>query len=138
MSKNSESLVVKHISAEELNNHIRELEKVAKKVNRLQFIQQLYEGRSVQEACSILKIARRTGYNWKDKWNKEGLDGLDHKKGAGRPPFLSEDQLKKVDEFIENNESLGTRDVHHFIKNNFEIDYTFKQVRYIVKNLEYR
>jgi transposase len=89
MSCDSESLVKWHVSADKLYEHIRELEKVAKKVNRLHFIQQMYKGHSVQEACLILGIPRRTSYNWLKKWNEEGLAGLNHKKGAGRPSFLS-------------------------------------------------
>lgn len=137
MVNDSESLVKQHMSAEKLNEHVRELEKIAKKVNRLYFIQQLYKGHSVQEASSILNIPRRTGYNWLKKWNREGLNGLDHKKGAGRPSFLSEDQLKEVSNYLDENDSLGTKDVHNFIKNKFNIDYTLKQVRIIINSLEY-
>ena len=137
MSSDSGILVIEHISATELNDRIRKLEKVAKKVNRLQFIQQLYEGHSVIEACRILKIPVRTGYNWKKKWNNEGPDGLDHKKGASRPPFLTKDQFKEVDDYIKNNHSLGTLDVYHFILKNYEIDYSLKQVREIIKKLDY-
>jgi len=56
MASEKETLVVKHITAKEINNHIRKLEKVAKKVNRLQFIQQMYHDKSVDEASKILKI----------------------------------------------------------------------------------
>jgi hypothetical protein len=59
------------------------------------------------------------------------------KKGAGRPSFLSKDQLKEVFNYIDENDSLGTKDVHYFIKNRFNVDYTLKQVRIIINNLEY-
>jgi hypothetical protein len=80
MLDDSESLVKMHVGAGKLKEHIHELEKVAKKVNRLHFVQQLYKGHSVQEACLILDVPIRTGYNWLKKWNKEGLIGLDHEK----------------------------------------------------------
>jgi len=137
MKENSKDLVEFHISSEKLNEMVRKLEKVAKKVNRLHFIQQLYKGHSVREACSILNIPVTTGYNWLKKWNEEGPDGLDHKKGAGRPTFLTENQMKQLDEFIENNDSLGTKDVHYFIQKKFGIDYSLKQVRFIINKLEY-
>jgi len=137
MKENSKELVELHVSPEELNIMVRELEKVAKKVNRLHFVQQLYNGHSVRESCSILNIPVTTGYNWLKKWNAEGPEGLNHKKGAGRPPFLTEDQMKQVDEFIKNNDSLGTKDVHYFIEKKFGIDYSLKQVRFIINKLEY-
>ena len=137
MKENSKGLVEFHISSEKLNDMIRGLEKVAKKVNRLHFIQQLYKGHSVRGACSILNIPVTTGYNWLKKWNKEGPDGLNHKKGAGRPSFLTDSQMNEVDEFIRNNDSLGTTDVHYFVQNRYGIDYSLKQVRFIIKKLEY-
>ena len=136
MLNDSKELVERHMAANELNDHIRNLEKVAKKVNRLHFIQQLYEGHSVQEACEILKMPRRTGYNWLKKWNEGGLEGLNHAKGAGRPSFITDDQLKEVDEFIRSNDSLGTKDVYYFIKDKFGVDYSLKQVRRIINKLE--
>ena len=137
MEKDSKNLVKYHISSDELNSQIHKLEMIAKKVNRLHFIRQLYEGRSVEEARLILGVSERTAYNWLKKWNDNGLTGLDHKKGAGRPIFLSETQLKEVGEFIRDNDSLETKDVHYFIKKNFNIDYSPKQVRIIIKKLNY-
>jgi transposase len=137
MKGNSKDLVEFHISSEKLNSMVRELEKVAKKVNRLHFIQQLYKGHSVREACSILEITVTTGYKKMKKWNSEGPNGLNHKKGAGRPTFLNEIQMKEVDEFIRNNDSLGTKDVHYFIEKRFGVDYSLKQVRFIINKLEY-
>jgi putative transposase len=137
MSEDSKGLVIEHISASMLNDYIRILEKVAKKVNRLHFIQQLYNGYTVREACSILKIPERTGYNWLKKWNEEGLDGLNHKKGGGRPSFLTKSQFQEVDDYIKNNDSLGTNEVHDFIENKFGVDYTPKQTRIIINKLKY-
>ena len=60
MLEESKKLVVMHVSVETLNDHARELEMVAKKVNRLHFIQQMYKGHSVHESCSILNVPMRT------------------------------------------------------------------------------
>ncbi|MDR0913269.1 MAG: helix-turn-helix domain-containing protein, partial [Methanobrevibacter sp.] len=113
MENKSKVLVIEHVTKEKLDEHVTKLEKVVKKVNRLHFIQLLYEGFSVRKASSILGIPVKTGYNWLKKWNEEGIDGLSHKQGAGRPSFLSEDQLKEVDEYISSHDNLGTSDVHY-------------------------
>jgi putative transposase len=137
MTKDSKRLVEPHISLSELDVLIYKLEKVAKKVNRLHFIRQLLKGKTVKQARLDLGIAEKTAYNWLKKWNDEGIGGLDHKKGAGRPAFLSESQFEEVREYIKNNDSLGTKDVHYFIEKNYNIDYSAKQVREIIKKLEY-
>jgi len=137
MSKNSKELVEHHISSTELNNLIYKLEKIAKKVNRLHFIRQLYEGKTIKQARLNLGIPEKTAYNWLYKWNEGGVDGLSHKKGAGRPTFLTETQFEEVREFIKNNDSLGTKDVHYFIEKNYSIDYSLKQIRQIIKKLEF-
>jgi putative transposase len=112
MKTESKSIVIQHLTSEELNKRIRELEKVVKKVNRLHFINQLYHSKTVKEACEILSIPIRTGYNWLKKWNEEGADGLNHQKGAGRPRLISYDDLKKINEYLKANKSLGTKDVY--------------------------
>ncbi|MCC7554295.1 MAG: helix-turn-helix domain-containing protein [Methanobacteriaceae archaeon] len=137
MIDSSKSIVERHISEDKLQENIRELERVAKKVNRLHFIRLLYKDYSVKEACDILGLPSRTGYNWLEKWNKEGINGLNHKKGAGRPSFLTEEQIKELDKFISNTESLSTQDVHKYIKDNFNVDYSLKQVRKIINKLNY-
>ena len=125
------------MSVENLNRHIRELEKISKVVNRLYLIRQVYKTDNIAESCEILDIPLKTGYNWVNKWNKEGIDGLKHKKGAGRPSFLTDNQLKELDQWIENQEFLVTHDVYLYIKNNFGIDYSERQVRRIVTALNY-
>lgn len=137
MRKSSKKLVEIHISLTELNDLIFKLEKVVKKVNQLHFIRQLYGGKSVKEARLILGIPEKTAYNWLEKWNENGPDGLNHRKGAGRPSFLSETQFEELSEFIKSNDFLGTKDVHYFIEKNYGIDYSLKQVRQIIKKLEY-
>jgi len=136
MSNIQKYLVEKHISAEELNSHIQDLEKTTKRLNQLYFIKALYGNCSVREACSQLDMPIRTGYNWLEKWNKKGLEGFNHKKGAGRPSFLSHNQLKEIHKFISHNDSLGTKEIHSFIKNKFGINYSLKQVRFIIKTLK--
>jgi putative transposase len=133
MKKNSNHLAKEHISLEELEELIFKKEKNAKTVNRLHFIRQIYLGKTVKEARLILGVAQQTAYSWLNKWNDYGVSGLNHKKGAGRPPFLSISELKEVDEYIKSNDSLGTNDVHYFIEENFGVDYSPKQVRVIIK-----
>ncbi|MDR0913322.1 MAG: helix-turn-helix domain containing protein, partial [Methanobrevibacter sp.] len=56
--------VKRHVTPEVLNELICEGKTIAKNVNRLQFIQQMYKTNSVKKTCKILNIPERTGYNW--------------------------------------------------------------------------
>jgi putative transposase len=133
----SEVINKNHMSLENLNRHIRKLEKISKVVNRLHFIRQVYKTENIAESCEILDIPLRTGYNWVNKWNENGIEGLNHEKGAGRPSFLSNNQLEELDQWIESEEFLVTHDVYLYIKDNFGVDYSQRQVRRIVSALNY-
>jgi transposase len=133
----SEIEIEPHMSVEELNIHIRKFESDCKTVNRLHLIKQVMKTKNVGEACEIMDIPTRTAYEWIDKWNKKGIGGLRHKKGAGRPSFMSKEQLEGLDEWMIEQEFLTTKDLYLYIKDTFEIDYSLKQVGRIVKKLDY-
>ena len=125
------------MSVEELNNHIRKFESDCKTANRLHLIKQVMKTNNIEEACEIMDVSSRTAYGWVKKWNDEGIDGLRHKKGAGRPTFMSKEQFRELDEWMVEQEYLTTKDVYLYIKEHFEIDYSLKQVGRIVKKLDY-
>jgi len=133
----SELKIIRHLSVESLNEEIRELEQVCKTVNRLHLIRQVYRTNDIVESCEILDIPLRTGHDWVKKWNEKGIEGLRHKKGAGRPSYLSKEKLEKLDNWMKQEEYLVTNDVYLHIKDNFDVDYSLKQVRRIIKKLDY-
>jgi putative transposase len=133
----SDLIIKEHVPLEELNRVIREVEKDVKTLNRLHLIRQIYKTNNVAKACDILDVPVRTGYNWVDKWNKGGIEGLKHKLGAGRKPFLTEEEFQELDKWMEQEEFLETKDVYLYIKDNFGVDYSIRQVERIVNKLNY-
>jgi putative transposase len=129
--------VESYMSVEDLNTHIRKFEGDCKTATRLHLIKLAMKTGNLKEACEILDIPIKTGQDWVKKWNKNGIDGLRHKKGAGRPSYLLEGQFEELDEWMEGKEYLVTKDVYSYIKEHFGIDYSIKQVRRIVKKLNY-
>jgi transposase len=123
-----ESKIVKHISLEELDSEIYELERISKRINRLNLIRMVYKTNDIKKSCELLDIPMRTGYGWVKKWNDKGLKGLDHKKGAGRPSFLSKDQLKMLNEWMIGKSYLTTEDVYLYIKEKFAVDYSLNRL----------
>ena len=84
-----------------------------------------------------MDVSPRAAYEWIKKWNEKGINGLRHKKGAGRPTFMSKEQFRELDEWMTEQEYLTTKDVYLYIKDHFEIDYSLKQVGRIIRKLEY-
>lgn len=86
--------VIKHISLDDLQHLIRK-EKNKHIYQRLLFIRQLYAKEGVEDACQILYLSKRTGYNWLEQWNEHGCEGLIPNFGGGRPPKLDKSQMNE-------------------------------------------
>ena len=100
----SDSKIIKHLKVNDLIIHIRKIERDVKTLNRLYLILDVYRTDDIAKSCKNLGIPVRTGNDWVKKWNENGIEGLRHKKGAGRPSFLSDEQLEELDNWIENEE----------------------------------
>ena len=133
----SESKIIEHMKVEDLVREIRELERDAKTLNRLHFILNVYRTNDIAKSSENMGIPVRTGNDWARKWNEKGIDGLRHKKGAGRPPFLSTAQLEELDNWIESEEYPVAYNVYLYIKENFGVDYSKRQIDRIINKLNY-
>jgi transposase len=133
----SKSKIVKHMDVEDLIKEIHKIEMDAKMLNKLHLMLQVYRTNDIVKSCEFLGIPVRTGHDWVKKWNDNGIDGLRHKKGAGRPSFLSTKQFEEVDKWIENQEYPVAYNVYLYIKDNFGIDYSRRQINRIINNLGY-
>lgn len=129
--------IIKHIKVKELDERINKLEKDVKVLNRLHFIKSCYSGMSIKEAAKLCGISYSNAYIWFNRWNEEGPEGLIPKYAGGRPSYLTDDNKKELKKILEQEEVLTTEIVHKIIKDNFGVDYTFKQIRIIVKDLGY-
>ena len=112
---------------------INELERKVKIIKKLYFILDLYDGLNVKEASKKHCIGYMTGKRWKDQWNDGGFDGLERKKGSGAKSKLSEEQLKIVFELINEGKLLTKQQIYSFIKEEFGVEYTLRQIDRIVK-----
>jgi transposase len=125
--------LIKHISQEDLKKLVRK-EKDKHILKRLLFINQLYLGAAVPEACERLCISIRTGYLWLNEWNKKGYEGLDPNFAGGRPSKLTEEQKQQLKEKLSKGNWL-TKQVRALIKKDFGISYSIRQVIRILREL---
>jgi putative transposase len=131
-----EQIAIKNLmTKEELQKRIRILETDTKILQRLYFIKHRYDGMSVEEASRFASVAKPVGYDWQERWNEGGYEGLIPRYAGGRPSKLSAQQKEKLLLLLKGKDIWTTDEVRHLILKEFDVEYTLKQVRVIVKKL---
>ena len=112
----------------DLKRHIEFYEKIT-------FIEDIYAGETVKYAIKKRGKTIPTGHAWLKAWNEEGFDGLLRKEGSGRKTKLTENQFKQLKENIINKELTSVREVKHEIIEEFNVVYSERHIRRIMKEL---
>lgn len=120
-------VVLKGLIKKEKNQHV---------FHRLLFIRQLYDGIGVEKACERVCISRQTAYAWRDEWNAQGYDGLKPRFGGGKPPKLSKEQKEQLKQKLKSKDNWLTSEVRALIKREFDVAYSDRHVRKILRNFE--
>ncbi len=138
MSKPEQIPLQRHMSQEELQKRIKTLENDVKVLKRLYFIKYRYGGLTVEQASELVGVSKPVGYIWQSRWNEEGYEGLIPKYGGGRPSKLDQDQKDTLRQLLSQQDLWTTDEVRLLIEKQFNVEYTAKQIRIIVKNLGMR
>lgn len=112
---------------------------------RLQLLLYLREERNMRNVAELLRISLGSVPYWKQRFEKQGLAGLQDKSGRGRKSELNKKQMKKLLSAVDNGlemkdgykRGFKTKDVREFIKKEFGIDYTTRHCRRIMRNMSY-
>jgi putative transposase len=129
--------IVEHIGLVEVRKNIKKRKVNALILDRLIFIEKMFELDDVQLASRSVGIAPSTGYEWLKRWNKEGLNGLIPKYDGGKPSKLSEEDYKKLDEILEKIPNLTTDIVSDLLKSRFGVEFSDRHISRILKRLNY-
>jgi len=135
MSRTPSLKVKKWITSEDLKKRIRKKEKDLKVLNRLHYINHLYNGCSVPEASEKIGITKQTGYIWLERWNENGYTGLIPRFAGGRPSKLTHQEKNELKEILMKRDDWTTKEVKNLIKERFGVEYSSKQVGIILRNL---
>jgi putative transposase len=133
MTRPEQISIQKHLPLEELNQRIKSLETDTKILKRLYFVKFRYQGESVEKASERVGITRMVGYLWQERWNEEGYEGLIPRYAGGRPSKLTPEQKERLLKLLRERENWTTEEVRHLIRREFEVEYTLKQVRIILR-----
>lgn len=112
---------------------------------RLQLLIYLREERDMRNVAELLRISLGSVPYWKQRFEKEGLAGLQDKKGRGRKSELGKTQLKKVSLAVDKGikmkdgykRGFKTKDVKEFIQNKFGLSYSARHCRRIMRSMKY-
>ena len=85
------------------------------------------------EASQLVGISRRVAYIWQSRWNEGGHDTLIPRWGGGRASKLSKEEKDKLKQILHQKEGWTTEEVHNLIIREFDVDYSLKQIRVILK-----
>jgi len=116
--------IVEHIGLAGVKKEIKKRKVNALILDRLIFIEKMFELDDVQLASESVGIAPSTGYEWLERWNKEGLNGLIPKYDGGKPSKLSEEDYKKLDEILAGTPNLTNDIVSDILKSEFGVEFS--------------
>ena len=133
MAKTEQIPIEHHLSSEDLLKRIKSLEKDTRVLQRLYFVKHRYEGASVEEASKLVGISKPVAYEWQDRWNKEGYEGLIPRFAGGCPSKLSNEQKEKLKTILHERDDWSTKKVQDLIFKKFNVNYTGKQILIILK-----
>ena len=88
--------VKRHLTSIELRKLIKEEQKRGKVLQRLIFINDLYNGKSVPEASKDVGVVKAIAYEWLRRWNESGYEGLIPRFAGGKPGKLTKDQKEEL------------------------------------------
>ena len=83
-------------------------------------------------------VAKRVGYQWLQRWNESGYEGLVPRFAGGKPSKLTPDQKKELKGLLEAKDLWYLNDIIDLIKTKFETIYSERQVRRILKSFNMR
>lgn len=133
-----QKVVVKHLKQDVLDECIKKKEKDADVLRRLYFVNKLYKGKKIADACKSLDISLPTGHKWLDRWNEEGYHGLFPKYfNGGRPSKLSDADKDELDKILEKQEYLTSKMALEIIKDEFDVNYSAGSLSVLLRSLGY-
>lgn len=70
-----------------------------------------------------------------NRWNERGYEGLLHKSGAGRPAYLSDEEVLELKTILQSKDFWTTDEFKDLIKDKFGIDYCLNSIRKLLRKI---
>jgi putative transposase len=69
-----------------------------------------------------------------ERWNEDGYEGLIPRFAGGRPSKLTDQEKTQLKEILKKRDNWTTKEIRNLICQRFEVEYSLKQVRIILRN----
>lgn len=120
----------------ELEIHLKQVYSPESKL-RLLFINSfLKNNNDLEYTCELFHISTTTGYDWINKWNKYGINGLKDKPITGRKARLTEDNIKHLKIELEKKDFWDISEVQALITSLFNISLSTRRITEILKGMK--
>jgi len=122
-------------------DEIKHIEKLIKKErdpqvrDRLRGVLLLKKGYTQGKVAEIMDVTTRTVYNWKTRYNQEGVEGLRNKPIPGRKTTLDESDMEKLRMLLEERDYWTSNQVRALIKEEFGVEFTTRHIPRILRKL---
>ena len=107
--------------------------KSVKVLKRIQAFKLLYLGWNYSDIAEFLSVTNNTITNWINFYKDGGIDSLLLLNYKGGQAKLSEEQLSELKDEADKGVFAIAKDLQHYIKQNFGIDYNLSHVQLLCK-----
>lgn len=127
-------------NSQKLSKINQSLKKIKNSVirERLLIVKGYYQGQTMRTAADYHKCSPAKVIYWKERYDKQGLKGLQTKPKAGRPPKLNLNQAKEIKkEIIKQTSKQGgwqTEQIKEYIQEKSGISYSLRHIVRIAQN----
>ena len=133
MGRKPKSLVLRELERAELENMYKNGKKQISK--RCHMILLKSENRSSAEIAKILMTNLQSVNNWLERYEKEGLKGLETKKGQGRKAILNKEEDEKIVRKMIERERQRLSQIKEEIEKETGKEFSMKTLKRFLKNL---
>jgi len=125
-------------------DEIKHIEKLIKKErdpqvrDRLRGVLLLKKGYTQGKVAEIMDVTTRTVYNWKTRYNQEGVDGLRNKPIPERKTVLDEKDMRRLRMLLEERDYWTSNQVRELIKREFGVEFTTRHIPRVLRKLGLR
>jgi len=120
--------IFRNMSKSELKEAMHEYVIAHRIYERLYAMNLLVEGYSYDMVAHKMNKSYQTIHRWAKICESEGIEGLKPNYKGGRPDKISKEDLHKLDQIIKEEDEITIDQVHDIILNEFNVDYSMKQV----------
>lgn len=89
----------------------------------------------METAAEKVGVYKMVAYQWQDRWNNDGYDGLVPIFAGGKPSRLSLVKMERLRSILEERDDWTTEDVQDLIEKRKGTSFTQKHVRTILRKL---